>query len=158
MKKKTKTIVKIIIAVIVIVIAAFVAFGAYLAHTWQKNTELGQYILEEGPWSSENTWVSDDGESYLVAEKENEDDAFSNVYAYFVVDGEWNEYELNIRKNLCYIDKVEDGVTVEGYGGEMEFDGTTFVITNLDEAPKGHPFGKDEFRYTITDEVFEYDE
>lgn len=150
MKKKTKVISKTLISVLVIVVLVVVGFMAYLAYTWNGNHKFQDYVISEGPWGSENTWVSDDGNSYLVGKMEPEKSSIATVTAYFKVGESWQQYELNLIGRIAYLDKVEDGITVEGNSGDMKFDGTTFTIKGLDE----NRFGNDEYSYTVTNKEF----
>ena len=149
MKKKTKTVIGVILAVALVAVLVVVGFMTYLGITWTNNHEFGEYVSKEGPWGMTATWVSEDSASYLVCKKEN-DEPFANVTAYFQgVDG-WQAYELNSIDRIVYLDIVKDGVVVDGTSGYMKFDGTTFTITDLDK----DTFGADEFHYVITDKEF----
>ena len=152
MKKKTKTVIGVILAVALVAVLVVVGFMTYLGITWTNNHEFGEYVSKEGPWGMTATWVSEDSASYLVCKKEN-DEPFANVTAYFQgVDG-WQAYELNSIDRIVYLDIVKDGVVVDGTSGYMKFDGTTFTITDLDK----DTFGADEFHYGITDKEFSPD-
>ena len=152
MKKKTKTVIGVILAVALVAVLVVVGFMTYLGITWTNNHEFGEYVSKEGPWGMTATWVSEDSASYLVCKKEN-DEPFANVTAYFQgVDG-WQAYELNSIDRIVYLDIVKDGVVVDGTSGYMKFDGTTFTITDLDK----DTFGADEFHYVITDKEFSPD-
>ena len=149
MKKKTKTVIGVILAVALVAVLVVVGFMTYLGITWTNNHEFGEYVSKEGPWGMTATWVSEDSSSYLVCKKEN-DEPFAKVTAYFQgVDG-WQAYELNSIDRIVYLDIVKDGVVVDGTSGYMKFDGTTFTITDLDK----DTFGADEFHYVITDKEF----
>ena len=52
--------------------------------------------------------------------------------AYFNVNDNWNEYELDFVNYVAYLEKVENGIHVGGYDGKLKFNGTEFVIKNLD--------------------------
>ena len=152
MKKKTKTVIGVILAVALVAVLVVVGFMTYLGITWTNNHEFGEYVSKEGPWGMTATWVSEDSASYLVCKKEN-DEPFANVTAYFQgVDG-WQAYELNSIDRIVYLDIVKDGVVVDGTSGYMKFDGTTFTITDLDK----EIFGTNEFNYVITDKEFSPD-
>ena len=152
MKKKTKTVIGVILAVALVAVLVVVGFMTYLGITWTNNHEFGEYVSKEGPWGMTATWVSEDSTSYLVCKKEN-DEPFANVTAYFQgVDG-WQAYELNSIDRIVYLDIVKDGVVVDGTSGYMKFDGTTFTITDLDK----EIFGTNEFNYVITDKEFSPD-
>lgn len=152
MKKKTKTVIGVILAVALVAVLVVVGFMTYLGITWTNNHEFGEYVSKEGPWGMTATWVSEDSSSYLICKKEN-DEPFAKVTAYFQgVDG-WQAYELNSIDRIVYLDIVKDGVVVDGTSGYMKFDGTTFTITDLDK----DTFGADEFHYVITDKEFSPD-
>jgi hypothetical protein len=152
MKKKTKTVIGVILAVALVAVLVVVGFMTYLGITWTNNHEFGEYVSKEGPWGMTATWVSEDSSSYLVCKKEN-DEPFAKVTAYFQgVDG-WQAYELNSIDRIVYLDIVKDGVVVDGTSGYMKFDGTTFTITDLDK----EIFGTNEFNYVITDKEFSPD-
>ena len=152
MKKKTKTVIGVILAVALVAVLVVVGFMTSLGITWTNNHEFGEYVSKEGPWGMTATWVSEDSASYLVCKKEN-DEPFANVTAYFQgVDG-WQAYELNSIDRIVYLDIVKDGVVVDGTSGYMKFDGTTFTITDLDK----EIFGTNEFNYVITDKEFSPD-
>ena len=87
MKKKTKTVIGVILAVALVAVLVVVGFMTYLGITWTNNHEFGEYVSKEGPWGMTATWVSEDSSSYLVCKKEN-DEPFAKVTAYFQgVDG-----------------------------------------------------------------------
>ena len=152
MKKKTKTVIGVILAVALVAVLVVVGFMTYLGITWTNNHEFGEYVSKEGPWGMTATWVSEDSSSYLICKKEN-DEPFAKVTAYFQgVDG-WQAYELNSIDRIVYLDIVKDGVVVDGTSGYMKFDGTTFTITDLDK----EIFGTNEFNYVITDKEFSPD-
>ncbi len=153
MKKKTKVIIGTIAAILVIAVLVVAGFIAYLGYTWNGNHEFADYVMQEGPWGSENTWVSDDENSYLVGKMESEEQTIATVTAYFKVGKDWQQYELNLIGRIAYLNKIEDGITVETNQGKMKFDGTTFTIKGLDE----NRLGSDEYRYIITNEAFNPD-
>ena len=111
MKKKTKTVIGVILAVALVAVLVVVGFMTYLGITWTNNHEFGEYVSKEGPWGMTATWVSEDSSSYLICKKEN-DEPFAKVTAYFQgVDG-WQAYELYGRvqprlKCQNYSDTVE---------------------------------------------------
>ena len=152
MKKKTKNVIGIILAIVLVVVLAVVGFMIYLGITWTNNQEFGEYVSTEGPWGMNATWVSEDSTSYLVCKKEN-DQPFANVTAYFKFEDGWQAYELHSIDRIVYLDIVEDSVVVKSTSGNMDFDGTTFIIKDLDK----DNFGADEFRYVITDKEFSPD-
>ena len=152
MKKKTKTVIGVILAVILIIVLAIVIFMTWLGITWTNNHKFGEYVSKEGPWGMDATWVSEDSTSYLVCKKEN-DKTFADVTAYFQCDGSWQTYKLGSVDRIVYLDTVENGIVVDGTSGRTKFDGTTFTITDLDE----EIFGADEFNYVITDKEFSPD-
>ena len=149
MKKKTKTVIGVILAVALVAVLVVVGFMTYLGITWTNNHEFGEYVSKEGPWGMTATWVSEDSSSYLVCKKEN-DEPFAKVTAYFQgVDG-WQAYELHGRDRIAYLNTVENDTTIDSTSGNMKFDGTTFTITDLDK----EIFGTNEFNYVITDKEF----
>lgn len=147
MKKKTKIIIGVIAAVIIIPVLAVVGFMSYLGITWNGNHEFQEYVFSEGPWGYESTWVSDDGNSYLVCDKTNLDNG--TVTAYFRNGEEWAKYEMHGMNRMVYLDIVENGITVESTSGYMKFDGTTFMIKDLEKGL----FEKEEYRYTVTSQT-----
>lgn len=152
MKKKTKTVIGVILAVALVAVLVVVGFMTYLGITWTNNHEFGEYVSKEGPWGMTATWVSEDSSSYLVCKKEN-DEPFAKVTAYFQgVDG-WQAYELHGRDRIAYLNTVENDTTIDSTSGNMKFDGTTFTITDLDK----EIFGTNEFNYVITDKEFSPD-
>ena len=158
MKKKTKVIIGTIVSILAIAVLAVAGFLAYLGHTWNENHEFEDYVIKEGPWGSESTWVSDDGNSYLVSKMESGGQSIATVTAYFKVGNGWQKYELNPTGRIVSLDKVENGVIVEGNQGRMKFDGTTFTIKDLSTNDDSeNRFGNDEYRYTITNEEFDPD-
>lgn len=152
MKKKTKTVIGVILAVALVAVLVVVGFMTYLGITWTNNHEFGEYVSKEGPWGMTATWVSEDSSSYLVCKKEN-DEPFAKVTAYFQgVDG-WQAYELHGRDRIAYLNTVENDTTIDSTSGNMKFDGTSFTITDLDK----EIFGTNEFNYVITDKEFSPD-
>lgn len=152
MKKKTKTVIGVILAVALVAVLVVVGFMTYLGITWTNNHEFGEYVSKEGPWGMTATWVSEDSSSYLICKKEN-DEPFAKVTAYFQgVDG-WQAYELHGRDRIAYLNTVENDTTIDSTSGNMKFDGTTFTITDLDK----EIFGTNEFNYVITDKEFSPD-
>ncbi len=146
MKKKTKIIVGTISAVLVIAVLVAVGCYAYLIHAWNGNHRFADYLINEGPWSSEDTWVSDDGNSYLVARMVPEKSSrIANVTACFKSGEDWQSYEVHLTGHLAAFHKVENGIVVQSSQGRMKFDGTTFTVYELDETL----FGSSEYRYTI---------
>ena len=145
MKKNVKIIVGVVVLVLVLIVGSFV--GLVINRT--NDHEFGTYVLTEGPWGMTATWVSEDSTSYLVCKKE-KDEQFADVTAYFQGADGWKAYVVNNIDRIAYLDTVENGVTVDGTSGYMEFDGTTFTITDLDK----EIFGTDEFNYVITDKEF----
>ena len=132
MKKKTKTVIGVILAVALVAVLVVVGFMTYLGITWTNNHEFGEYVSKEGPWGMTATWVSEDSSSYLICKKEN-DEPFAKVTAYFQgVDG-WQAYELHGRDRIAYLNTVENDTTIDSTSGNMKFDGTTFTITDLDK-------------------------
>ena len=105
-----------------------------------RNSRFVHKLLSEGPWKTEGTWWSDDKNSYL---KCIDNDIGITVMAYFNVNGNWNEYELDFVNHIAYLEKVENGIHVGGYDGKLKFNGTEFVIKNLDR----DVFGNDKFTY-----------
>lgn len=149
MKKKTKITIGVIAAVILIAVLIAAGFMTWLVITRTNSHKFGEYLLTEGPWAMNATWVSEDSSSYLVCEKET-DEQFATVTAYFQSKDGWQAYELNNMDRIAYLDTVEDGVVVDSSGGELDFDGTTFTISELDKTV----FGASEFNYTVTDKEF----
>lgn len=99
-----------------------------------------QYVLEEGPWGADHTWVSDDGNSWIVGENR-------AATAYFKSGEVWRAYALHCRDRLAYLED-ETGDSPEGDPCRMKFDGTTFVLYELNE----DVFGNEEYRYTAAEE------
>ena len=167
MKKKTKIMIGTIVAILVIIVLATAGFIAYLAYTWNGNREFERYVMEEGPWGSENTWVSDDGNSYLVGEIDPEKSDVAFVTAYFRDGESWKRYELNCLGRLVYINNIdweqsekEESIVSMGdgnYQGRMKFDGTTFQIKIETWDEDKEPEIK-KYSYTITNEQFNPDE
>lgn len=167
MKKKTKIILQTIVIILVIAILGVAGFIAYLTYTWNENHKFERYIFEEGPWGSENTWVSDDGNSYLVSKMDSEESDIAFVTAYFRDGENWNRYQLGCIGHLVYINNIdwersekENSIVLMDYGsyqGRMKFDGTTFQIKietwDADKEPEIKTY-----RYTITNEEFDPDE
>ena len=50
MKKKTKTVIGVILAVALVAVLVVVGFMTYLGITWTNNHEFGEYVSKEGPW------------------------------------------------------------------------------------------------------------
>ena len=148
MKKKSKIVVGVILAIILVAVGSM----AWLGITWTNNHKFGEYVSKEGPWGMDATWVSENGDSYLVCNKEN-DNTFATVTAYFQSNDGWDAYSLGSTDRIVYLDTVENGIVVDGTSGHMEFDGTTFTITDLDK----DIFGATEFKYTITNQEFNMD-
>lgn len=148
MKKKTKIIIGVIGAVLLIAVLAVAGVMLYLGGTWNSNRKFAHYVYSEGPWGFESTWVSENGNSYLVCDKTNLDKG--SVTAWFKNDEEWTEYEMSGMNRMVYLDVVQDGVVVESSSAYMKFDGTTFTIYDLDK----EVFGAAEFNYSLTDESF----
>lgn len=69
MKKKTKTVIGVILAVALVAVLVVVGFMTYLGITWTNNHEFGEYVSKEGPWGMTATWVSEDSSSYLVCKR-----------------------------------------------------------------------------------------
>ena len=69
MKKKTKTVIGVILAVALVAVLVVVGFMTYLGITWTNNHEFGEYVSKEGPWGMTATWVSEDSSSYLIAKR-----------------------------------------------------------------------------------------
>ena len=112
MKKKTKTVIGVILAVALVAVLVVVGFMTYLGITWTNNHEFGEYVSKEGPWGMTATWVSEDSSSYLICKKEN-DEPFAKVTAYFQgVDG-WQAYELHGRDRIAYLNTVENDTTID---------------------------------------------
>ena len=104
MKKKTKTVIGVILAVALVAVLVVVGFMTYLGITWTHNHEFGE-----------------------------NDEPFAKVTAYFQgVDG-WQAYELHGRDRIAYLNTVENDTTIDSTSGNMKFDGTTFTITDLDK-------------------------
>ena len=110
MKKKTKTVIGVILAVALVAVLVVVGFMTYLGITWTNNHEFGEYVS-----------------NYLICKKEN-DEPFAKVTAYFQgVDG-WQAYELHGRDRIAYLNTVENDTTIDSTSGNMKFDGTTFPL------------------------------
>ena len=153
MKKKTKIVIGVILAIVLVSVLTVVGFMSWLGITWTNNHEFGEYVSKEGPWGMTATWVSEDSSSYLVCKKEN-DNPFADVTAYFQGANGWQSYELHSIDRIVHLNTVENGTTVDSTSGRMEFDGTTFTITDMDK----DIFGATEFRYTITNQKFELED
>lgn len=69
MKKKTKTVIGVILAVALVAVLVVVGFMTYLGITWTNNHEFGEYVSKEGPWGMTATWVSEDSSSYLICKR-----------------------------------------------------------------------------------------
>ncbi len=152
MKKKTKIIIGVVLAVILVAVLTVAGFMTWLGVTWTNNHEFGEYVGKEGPWGMNATWVSENGDSYLVCKKEN-DETFATVTGYFQSEDGWQAYKLGSIDRIVYLDIVENGVVVDGTSGYMDFDGTTFTIKSLDK----DIFGATEFKYTVTNQEFNPD-
>ena len=152
MKKKTKIVIAVILAIVLVAVLTVVGFMTWLGITWTNNHEFGQYVNTEGPWGMNATWVSEDGNSYLVCKKEN-DTPFADVTAYFQNADGWQAYVLHSTYRTAYLNREEDNLVVESISGNMDFDGTTFILNGLDK----DIFGSTEFRYTVTDKEFNPD-
>ena len=145
MKKKVKIIVGVIVLILVLVIGSI----ACLVIDRTNDHKFGTYVLTEGPWGMNATWISEDSTSYLVCKKEN-DEPFAKVTAYFQNTDGWMAYELHSIDRLVYLATAKDGVDVATEEGKMKFDGTTFTLYKLDK----DIFGADKFHYVITDKGF----
>ena len=126
-------------------------YGSFVGLVINRTNDhkFGTYVSKEGPWGMTATWVSEDSSSYLVCKKEN-DEPFTKVTAYFQGADGWKAYELHSTDRIAYLNIVENGTSIYSTSGNMEFDGTTFTITDLDK----EIFGADEFNYVITDKKF----
>lgn len=150
MKKKLKIVVGTIAAIFVITVFVVCGFLVWLSHTLDANHEFGKYVVEEGPWGSENTWVSEDSNSYLICKKEKLDDAFSIVTAYFKNDDDWEKYDVNCQDRIIILSSIDkDDVH---YRGRMEFDGTVFTIKDLETNSDDKDLKIKKYQYTITNE------
>ena len=145
MKKKSKIIISLIAVIIIVPVLVIAGFMTYISVTWHGNHEFQEYVYTQGPWGHEGTWASDDGNSYLVCDKESMQNGFVN--GYFKVGNTWNKYEVSGMNRMVYLHVVKDGVIIKNTSGYMKFDGTTFTIYKLDKGI----FGNDKFHYIITD-------
>ncbi len=148
MKKKTKIIIGVVVLILVLVVGSFIGIVVNRIN----DHKFGTYVSTEGPWGMTATWVSENGDSYIVGKKEN-DEPFATVTACFQSDDGWKAYSLGSIDRIVYLNTEENGIIVDGTSGRMKFDGTTFTITDLDK----DTFGATEFRYTITDKEFNPD-
>ena len=69
MKKKTKTVIGVILAVALVAVLVVVGFMTYLGITWTNNHEFGEYVSKEGPWGMTATWVSEDSRVISFAKR-----------------------------------------------------------------------------------------
>ena len=136
MNRKRNIIVKGVF-LLMLIISASIA-GISLKRT--SDPRFSRYVMEEGPWGSEHTWVSDDGNSYIVGENR-------GATAYFKSGEEWSAYALHCRDRLAYLED-ENGNSPESDPCRMKFDGTTFVLSELSK----DVFGNEEYRYIVAEE------
>ena len=119
-----KTLIIIGSTILAIVVIAWLGIWG-LAYKRDKDHEFGNNVLKNGPWGTEEKWVSED-ESFI----ENVD---GKVIAYFMIDGEEVGFELDNIDRLASLSNYE---LSEYYGAKIKFDGETFTLKNI-EAKKG---------------------
>lgn len=122
---------------LMLVVSASIA-GISLKRT--SDHRFSRYVMEKEPLGSEHTWVSDDGNSYIVGET-------CGATAYFKGGEEWRAYALHCRGRLACLED-ENGNIPESDPCRMKFAGTTIALFELSK----DVFENEEYRYIGAEE------